>query len=115
MDSGVVLVAELPPLREGDHGVLRVGETRVTLDTVVRAYENGATPEEIAEAYSTLSLGDIYAVIGYYLRHRDEVSAYLERRRQFAEEMRREGERRHPREGLRERLLARGTAGVRAA
>jgi hypothetical protein len=37
------------PLEVGADGVLRVGETRVTLDTVVMAFLEGAKAEEIGE------------------------------------------------------------------
>ena len=32
------------------------------------------------EPYDLLVLADIYSLIAYYLRHRDEVRAYLKRR-----------------------------------
>lgn len=53
----------------------RVGGTRVTLDTLVAAFEQGATTEEIAQQYPSPGLADVYSVIGYYLRRRDEVAA----------------------------------------
>jgi uncharacterized protein (DUF433 family) len=104
------LVAEPPPLRVDADGVVRVGGTRVTLDTVVAVFQQGAQPAEIVERFDTLRLEDVYTVIGYYLRHRVEVDAYLEQRRQHADAVRREHEARFPREGLRERLLARRKA-----
>jgi uncharacterized protein (DUF433 family) len=100
-------VAEPPPLQMTSDGVVRVGGTRVTLDTVVGAYHRGETAEQIAEHYSALSLPDVYAVISYYLRHRSEVDAYLEERRRRAAEIRQENEVRFPPDGVRERLLAR--------
>jgi hypothetical protein len=56
----------------------------VTLDTLVTAYEQGASPEEIVSRYTTLELADVYAIITYYLRHREEVEEYLARRRRSA-------------------------------
>jgi uncharacterized protein (DUF433 family) len=44
---------------------------------VIRAFQDGATPETIAQRYTTATLADIYAVIAYYLRHREDVEAYL--------------------------------------
>lgn len=74
------LEAVSPPLRVEEGGVVRVGNTRISLDLVVEQYENGMTPEDMVRAYDTLALADVYAVIAYYLHHRDEVRAYLKRR-----------------------------------
>ncbi len=104
------LVPEAPPLREDQGGVIRVAGTRVRLDTVVFAFNNGATAEEILLRYPSLALSDIYAVIAHYLRHRAEVDAYVVERERIAEEARQESEKRFPRDGLRERLLARRAA-----
>lgn len=95
------------PLTTDPQGVVRVAGTRVTLDTVVEVYEAGSRPEEIAQHYPSLAVADVYAVITYYLRHRDEVQEYLARRREQAEEVRREAEAGRDREGLRQRLLER--------
>lgn len=65
-------------------GSLRVGGTRVTLDTVVAAFKEGATAEEIMQQYPSLKLADIYFAIGYYLRRREEVEAYLSQRAEQA-------------------------------
>jgi len=76
------------PLHEDDSGAIRVGTTRVLLELLIRAFQDGATPEAIVQRYSTLTLADVYAVIAYYLRHRGEVEEYLVRREQQAEEVR---------------------------
>lgn len=94
------------PLHRDAHGVLRVGGTRVTLDTVVAAFETGASPEEIADDYP-LRLDDVYAVITYYLRHQDELRTYLEDRCRYAAAVRRENQERFDHRGLRDKLLAR--------
>ncbi len=80
--------AEAPPLREDADGAVRVGNSRVLLELVIRAFQDGATPEAIVQRYDTLALPDVYSVIAYYLRHRSEVEAYLARREQKAEEVR---------------------------
>jgi hypothetical protein len=51
--------------------------TRVPLDTLVAAFDRGDSPEAIHESYPTVSLGDIYAVFTYCVRHRDDVNDYL--------------------------------------
>ena len=71
---------QVVPLATDDDGVFRVGDTRVTLDTVVAAFESGCTCEEIAQQYPSLRLSDIYVVVGYYLNHREELKPYFERR-----------------------------------
>jgi len=86
---------------------VRVGETRVTLDTVIAAFEEGATAEEIVYQYPSLDLADVYAVLSYYLQQRDEVEAYLRQRRRQAAAVRRQNEARFDPHGIRDRLLAR--------
>lgn len=88
-------------------GVVRVAGTRVTLETIVGAFDTGATPEAIAEQYSSVPLKDIYAVIAYCLQHEPEVRAYIQHRNQLAVAVRSEAERRFPAAGIRDRLLAR--------
>lgn len=95
------------PLRSDQHGVMRVGKTRVRLDTVITAWKQGATPEQISEDFDVLDLADIYAVISYYLNHQTEVEQYLEQNQRAGEQLRAENDRRFPQSGLRERLLAR--------
>src|SRR5438270_415920 len=101
------LVSEPPPLRMDSDGVLRLRGSRVTLDIVIGAHKLGHSPEQIHESYPSASLPDVYAAIAYYLRHREEVEKYLEEGVRQAEEIRREIEAQWPRDGLRERLLAR--------
>lgn len=105
------LQAEAPPLREDAAGALRVGESRVLLELVIRAFQDGTTPETIVQRYSTLALPDVYAVIAYFLRHRHEVEDYLARREREADEVRRrvESEQSDLSE-MRARLLARRQA-----
>jgi uncharacterized protein (DUF433 family) len=81
----LVLEQETPPLQEDETGAIRVGNSRVLLETVVRAFQDGASPESIVHRYSTLSLSDVYNTIGYYLRHQAAVEAYLEQREQLAQ------------------------------
>lgn len=91
-------------------GVLRVGGTRVRLDSVISAFHSGSDPEEILLKFPSLNLTDIYAVITYYLWHRSEVDRYLLGQQASADRVRAENESRFPREGVRERLMARRPA-----
>nr|WP_306441448.1 DUF433 domain-containing protein [Halomicronema hongdechloris] len=81
-------------------GVVRVGGTRVTLDTIVAAFKQGATAEEIVHRYPSLRLGDVYASIAYYLNHQQEVDAYLKQRQQQAQEIRQMNQVRFDPQGL---------------
>jgi uncharacterized protein (DUF433 family) len=107
--AGLPRPADRLPLRWEEGGVYRVGKSRISLDLVVEQYENGMTPEELVRAYDTLVLADVYAVITYYLRHRDEVRTYLKRRGEEAEALRAKIEAERPRVP-REELLARRRA-----
>lgn len=95
------------PLSTDADGAIRIAGTRITLTTVIDTFMTGASPEEIAQDFPVLRLDDIYAVITYYLRHREEVDAYLRERRARADAMRRQIEAHSPQTGLRDRLLAR--------
>jgi uncharacterized protein (DUF433 family) len=95
------------PLHTDADGVVRVGNTRVTLDTIVATFSEGATAEEIVQKYPTVKLADVYVVIGYYLNHRAEVEAYLHHRQQQARAVRQLNEARTDMTDLRDRLLAR--------
>jgi uncharacterized protein (DUF433 family) len=101
------LTPEPPPLRLDADCVLRVGPTRIPLDRVVYAFNTGCTAEQILDDFPTLNLTDIYAVIAYYLWHREVVDAYLKAREEHAAAIQREHEARWPKEGIKERLLAR--------
>lgn len=95
------------PLRQEATGAIRVGKTRVLLELVIRAFQDGATPETIVQRYSTLNLADVYAVIAYYLRHREQVEKYLSIREQQAKQIRERIESQQPDlSEIRERLLA---------
>lgn len=102
------------PLRTNAHGVIRVGQTRVRLDTVVTAWRQGESPEQIVENFNVLDLADVYAVVSYYLHHRVEVDAYVEKNRQQGESLRAEHEPRSSPVGIRDRLLARRAAAQQA-
>ena len=95
------------PLRMDEGEVIRIGNTRVTLQSVVADFQRGASPEEIAHHYSALSLSDVYVVVGYYLQNKAEIDAYVRRQRQLADDARHEYEANHAGDPLRTRLLAR--------
>ena len=95
------------PLKIDEAGGIRIGQTRVTLDSLLVAYQSGSTPEEIAVQYPTLTLAEIYAGITYYLTHPQQVEEYLDQRRHQAEHRRQQIARDNNLVGLRQRLLDR--------
>ena len=103
----LIIVNTSTPLKTDTDGVVRVSNTRIPLDTVVIAFKEGATAEEIVSQYPVLKLADVYAVISYYLQQKPEVEAYLSQRQQTASDVRKENEARFNQQGIRERLLAR--------
>ena len=58
-----------------------IAGSRVSLDSVIYAFLEGSSPETIVDSFDTLSLEQVYGAITYYLSHRSEVDAYLEKRR----------------------------------
>jgi uncharacterized protein (DUF433 family) len=102
------IAAEPVPLSMDATGTVRVKGTRLTLDTILGAYQRGDTPEEITEGFPDLDLGDVHAILTYYFRHREEVDAYLAERDAKAAEHRRAFEAlRGDQPSLREKVLSR--------
>lgn len=100
-------VSEKIPIETDKDGVIRVGNTRVTLETLVSAFNSGSTAEEIAYQFPVLNIADVYAVITYYLRNRDTVEKYLNNRVQLSEQVKRRNQENKNLNAIRERLLAR--------
>ena len=98
-------LSEKISLRADAYGTIRVGDTRVTLSAVISCFDRGATPEAIVDSFNTLELADVYCVIGYYLRHQDEVKAYRKKEQQEGEALRKNIESELSPSPLRERLL----------
>lgn len=95
------------PLDEDASGVIRVENTRVTLDSVVYAFREGASAEEIVERFPAITLTAAYAAITFYLQNQAEIDAYLVQREAEAEQIRSHFESRPDAKQFRERLLAR--------
>ncbi|NOT48906.1 MAG: DUF433 domain-containing protein [Acidobacteria bacterium] len=87
-------------------GVMRVGSTRVSLDSVIHAFKQGYSPEEIALDFDSLTLGEVYSAINFYLQHKSEVEEYLAERSIQGEEIRAEIETRFDPKAIREALFS---------
>lgn len=68
-----------------------VAGTRVSLKSVVLAFQNGLSPETIAaECFPTLTLEEVYGAVAYYLGHQTEIDQYLKDSAVAAEKLRQE-------------------------
>ena len=106
----LVLEPITPPLTTLPDGTVRVGHTRVNLESVISLFQEGLSAESIVEAFPALQLNEVYAIIAYYLNHREDVDAYLQERDAEADQFQQELQKRFPSSGLRQRLLARKRA-----
>jgi uncharacterized protein (DUF433 family) len=84
----VALEAIPVPLRDDGSGGLRVGPTRISLESVWHLHQQGASPAEIVQAFDMLDLADVCTVLAWALRHPEELNAYLKRREEEAAEVR---------------------------
>jgi uncharacterized protein (DUF433 family) len=75
------------PLRIDNRGDIFVGGSAVLLDTIVQEFEAGTPPEEIVRGYDTVRPADVYGAIAYYLGHKQDVEAYIQRRNREAEQL----------------------------
>jgi uncharacterized protein (DUF433 family) len=76
------------PLEGDSQAVLWVAGKRLPLDSVLRRYLQGDSPQDIQDSFPSLSLGEIYALIAYYHDQRPLLDAYLARRRAESEQHR---------------------------
>jgi uncharacterized protein (DUF433 family) len=95
-------------LYQTPQGTWRLTRTRVSLDSLVHAFWEGCTPEEICQDFPSLSLPQVYCVIAYYLTHRDPVDSYVQEQQRAARQIREELETRQASflADLRQRLLS---------
>ena len=59
--------------------IVRIKGHRINLEHVVRYYNEGYSPEQIAQEYPGLTLEVIHAAITYYLHNKVDVDAMLAR------------------------------------
>jgi uncharacterized protein (DUF433 family) len=84
----IEILADAPPFRTDSDGTLRIGTSRLLLDLVIRAFQDGATAETIVQRYPSATLAEVYSIIAYYLRHPEAVDKYLAERERQAESVR---------------------------
>jgi uncharacterized protein (DUF433 family) len=75
-------------VRQDPGGGFKVGESRVSLDSVVYAYLEGCSAESIADDFPGLTAEEVHGAIAFYLANRDEVHAYLDKQRALWDKLR---------------------------
>jgi uncharacterized protein (DUF433 family) len=76
------------PLILADDGTIRIKDSRVSLEVIVRQFKQGATAEQLLEDFPSLTLRDIYGAIYYYLDNTETVEDYMRQQEDSAVEMR---------------------------
>lgn len=64
---------------EQRNGGYYVAGTRISLDSVVYAFNEGNSPEAIREDFPLLTRAQIYGAIAFYLNRQAEIDEYLAR------------------------------------
>ena len=58
-------------------GAYRVGDTRVSLDSLVYLFREGMSAESMVESYPALTLEQVHGALAFYLANQSEVDTYL--------------------------------------
>ncbi len=98
---------QLPYEMDEENKIAYMRGTRVPIDSVFCAFNQGHTPEEIVQQFPTLKLGEVYEIVGMYIKHRDEFDDYLEARQKQKEEIQEQNVKKFNQTEIRERILAR--------
>jgi uncharacterized protein (DUF433 family) len=77
-------------------GAYRVGGTRVSLDSLVYLFRQGASPESIQRSFPALTLEDVYGAVAFYLANQQVVDEYLLDGEQEFEKLRQASRAAHP-------------------
>ena len=58
-------------------GTYRIGNTRVSLDSLVYLFREGMSPESMVESYPALTLEEVHGALAFYLGNQREIDNYL--------------------------------------
>lgn len=94
-----------PYFEQCPDGHWQVAGSRVSLDSIVYAYQEGESPEQIVRAFPGLSAEQVYGAITFYLANRDNIDDYLSQQADRWDRLRDEAARRNA--GLRTQILSR--------
>ena len=71
--------------REGGY---YIAGTRISLDSIVHPFKNGASPEGLLRSFPLIgSLEKVYGAITFYLANREAIEAYLSDQERLSEEL----------------------------
>jgi uncharacterized protein (DUF433 family) len=71
--------------REGGY---YIAGTRISLDSVILPFKNGASPESILRSFPLIgSLERVYGAITFYLANKETVEAYLREQERLSKEL----------------------------
>ena|SRR5205085_11502769 len=65
-------------------GVYRVGETRVSLDSLVYLFREGMSAESMVESYPSLTLEQVHGALAFYLANQGDIDTYLQEGQRIA-------------------------------
>jgi uncharacterized protein (DUF433 family) len=77
---------------EERNGGLFLQGSRVSLASLIYAFQDGESPETIRQNFPSLSLAQVYGAIAFYLSHPDQSRTYLESLKQTWDKLERSGE-----------------------
>ena len=70
-----------------EDGRAMIGGTRIKVQVIAIASQEGSTPEQICESYLSLTLGQIHSALAYYWDHKDLVDAQIQEETEYADRM----------------------------
>jgi uncharacterized protein (DUF433 family) len=66
-------------------GAYRIGDTRVSLDSLVYLFREGMSAESMVESYPALTLEQVHGALAFYLGNQKKIDAYLAEGQRSAE------------------------------
>ncbi len=64
-------------IKKLENGAYRIADTKISLDSVVYAFREGRTPEQIVISFPFLTLEQVYGAIAFYLANKQMIDEYL--------------------------------------
>ena len=58
-------------------GAYHIGDTRVSLDSLVYLFREGMSAESMVASYPALTLEQVHGALAFYLANQQEIDAYL--------------------------------------